>query len=199
MAKPSMREKHAVETRQRIVNIALALFVDQGFDATTIDQIASEADVSPRTYFRYFPTKEALLFHDFEQRLAGIREHIVVRPAGETPLETLTVVLCAMIDDLRTTPEHKALTVRLLAERPSVRAYQRSAVIDHAEQQILDALARKTDRSPTEPVLRAALALATACMDIALRDWVEGDLEAGFEVHFRAALDACGQALEPPA
>lgn len=196
MTELSLRERHAVETRQRIVDVALALFVEQGFDATTIDQIASSADVSPRTYFRYFPTKEALIFHDFDQRLAGIRECIEVRPEGETPLETLTVVLCAMIDELRTVPEQKALTLSLLAERPSVRSYQRSAVIDHAQEEIVETLAHKTGKPATDPVLKATLALVTSCMEIALRDWVDNDLETEFESHFRAVLDACRHALD---
>src|SRR3546814_2063201 len=46
----SLREKHAAQTRQRIVDVALGLFVDQGFDATTVDEIAEQADVSPRTF-----------------------------------------------------------------------------------------------------------------------------------------------------
>lgn len=198
MAKPSLREKHATETRQRIVDVATALFLAQGFDATTIDEIAARADVSPRTYFRYFPTKEALLFHDFEQRLAGIRDRIEAHSADDTPLAVLTTVLCEMVDDLQTTPEQQALMVRLLAERPSVRSYQRSTVAEHAEREIIDALARKFDRSRTDLELRATVALVASCMDVALRDWVEGDLTHGFTTHFRATLDACRRALGPP-
>ncbi|MEO6628043.1 MAG: helix-turn-helix domain-containing protein, partial [Aquihabitans sp.] len=64
VTKLSLRERHAVETRQRIVDVALALFLQHGYEATTTDEIAEQADVSPRTFFRYFATKEALLFHD---------------------------------------------------------------------------------------------------------------------------------------
>lgn len=196
MAKPSLRERRAVETRQRIVDVALALFLDQGFDATTIDHISTEANVSPRTFFRYFPTKEALLFHDFELRLAGIRADLEGRPDGETPLDSLTAVLCRMVDGMGTSLEQQALMFRLLEERPSMRSYQRSTVIEHAEQQIICALALRTGRAQTDLVLRATVSLVASCMDVALRSWSEDDISAGFEPHFRATLDACRQALE---
>lgn len=197
MAKPSLRERRAVETRQRIVDVALAHFLEQGYEATTIDQIAAEVDVSPRTFFRYFPTKEALLFHDFEQRLTGIRVALEGRPEGEEPLDSLTIVLCQMVDGMRTSPEQQALMFRLLEERPSMRSYQRSTMIEHAEQEIIDALARRTGRASNDLVLRATVSMVAACMDVALRSWAEGDVDAGFEPHFRATLDACRQALGP--
>lgn len=197
MAKPSLRERRAVEIRQRIVDVALARFLEQGYEATTVDQIAAEADVSPRTFFRYFPTKEALLFHDFEQRLTGIRVALEGRPDGEDPLDSLTVVLCQMVDGMRTSPEQQALMFRLLEERPSMRSYQRSTMIEHAEQEIIGALARRTGRANTDLVLRATVSMAAACMDVALRSWSEGDIAAGFEPHFRATLDACRTALGP--
>src|SRR3546814_18260221 len=110
----SLREKHAAQTRQRIVDVALGLFVDQGFDATTVDEIAEQADVSPRTFFRYFPTKEALLFHDLEERLVLIQDMIVQRPADESAAEALVQALCRMVDEIESTPERRALPVRLL-------------------------------------------------------------------------------------
>lgn len=196
MAKPSLRERRATETRQRIVDVALALFLEQGFDVTTIDQISTDADVSARTFFRYFPTKEALLFHDFEQRLTGIRDDLDGRPDDETPLDSLTVVLCQMVDGMRTSSEQRELMFRLLEERPSMRSYQRSTVIEHAEQEIIGALARRTGLAQTDLVLRATVSLVASCMDVALRSWSESDIQAGFEPHFRATLDACRQALD---
>ena len=195
MATPSLREKHAAETRERIVDVALALFADGGFDATTVDLIASRADVSPRTFFRYFPTKEALLFHGFDQRLFGITEHIEARPVDESPLETLTVVFCRMIEELRSGSERDELAFCLMAERPVARSYQHSTAIEHAQQEIIDALARRTGRSDTDPSLRAALSLAATCLDDALRDLAPTDGENGFEQHFRATLDAYRLAL----
>src|SRR6266542_5449972 len=56
----SRRERKKEETKERIVKAALRLFKDQGFDATTVDQIAEQADVAKGTFFNYFPRKEAV-------------------------------------------------------------------------------------------------------------------------------------------
>jgi AcrR family transcriptional regulator len=191
VAKVSLREKHAVETRQRIVDEALRLFVEVGYDAATVDEIAVRADVSPRTFFRYFATKEALLFHDFEERLSLLQDQIEARPADEDPGLILVAVLCAMIEDLRTSPEQRALIQRLLEERPSLRSYQRMTIAEHGEGMIAAALARHAGIDPADLGLRAMVAAVGACFDVALRDWVTDEATGCFEEHFAATLTAC--------
>jgi AcrR family transcriptional regulator len=62
----SRRERRKREVRERIVDAAMKRFVRQGFDATTVDQIADDADVAQKTFFNYFPTKQDL-FHQLAQ------------------------------------------------------------------------------------------------------------------------------------
>src|ERR1700679_1674423 len=82
---PRARKKQ--ETRDAIVTAALRLFREKGFDATTIDEIAAAVGVSSRTFFRYFPTKEDVVFLDqiFEDALLA-REMAVAR-RGESDLD----------------------------------------------------------------------------------------------------------------
>lgn len=71
----SPRSEHADRTRNALLEAALNLFSANGYDETTTDEIAAAAGVSPRTYFRYFPTKESVLFfgeYDFIDAFSGV-------------------------------------------------------------------------------------------------------------------------------
>ncbi|MDT5193703.1 MAG: hypothetical protein QOG79_4309 [Mycobacterium sp.] len=71
----SPRNEHADRTRNALLEAALNLFSANGYDETTTDQIAESAGVSPRTFFRYFPTKESVLFfgeYDFINAVSGV-------------------------------------------------------------------------------------------------------------------------------
>jgi AcrR family transcriptional regulator len=54
---PGLRERKRLETRERLTRVAMALFLDRGFEATTLDDIAAAADVSRRSFFHYFGSK----------------------------------------------------------------------------------------------------------------------------------------------
>ncbi len=70
----SLRERKKADTREAIRGAAVDLFCRDGFEATTMDAVAEAADVSVRTVFRYFPTKEDLVFADVEADLADLRD-----------------------------------------------------------------------------------------------------------------------------
>ena len=79
----SLRERKKAETRARIQEEAMRLFLAQGYDATTVDQIAEAAGVSHMTFFRNFPAKEDVVAtDDYDPMMA---ELIRARPAGEPP------------------------------------------------------------------------------------------------------------------
>jgi AcrR family transcriptional regulator len=82
-----LRERKKEQTRQRIAAVALRLFVERGFDAVTVNEIAETAEVAKATLFAYFPTKESLVLHGVGgDDLAGITAR---RPPGQTFLEAL--------------------------------------------------------------------------------------------------------------
>lgn len=197
-APATRRARHAVRTRQQIVDAALALFLEQGFEATTVDEIAERADVSPRTFFRYFPTKEALLFHDLDDRLADVQQRIEARPPDEGPAEALVTVLCEMVEAIESTPEERALTVQLIRERPGLRSYQRSTIAQHAEREVTAALAERAGLAPDDLGLRAMVTATAACFDLALREWTDGGAEGAFRPTFLRVLDACAASFPRP-
>ena len=86
---PGLRERKKAQTRERIHKEALRLFERQGFETTTIAEIADAADVSPRTVFVHYATKEDLVFGDIDGALTAFEAALRARPPGITTLEAI--------------------------------------------------------------------------------------------------------------
>ena len=101
----SLRERKKQATRRLLRRAALELVAERGLTNVTVEDIAEAADVSPRTFFNYFPSKEAALFGGDPERAAELREGIVTEAPGQPALDALRVVLTrdseAMADELR--------------------------------------------------------------------------------------------------
>ncbi|MCO5985139.1 TetR/AcrR family transcriptional regulator [Actinoallomurus spadix] len=118
-----LRERKKRQTRRAIAEAALRLFAERGYEETTIADIAGAADVSPRTFFSYFPSKEDVVFAEIDERLTEVREGIDRRPADETPLESMRRIVLEMIEAIAAEHgEYGAIQVRLVLERPSLQA-----------------------------------------------------------------------------
>ncbi|MEV4515395.1 TetR family transcriptional regulator [Dactylosporangium sp. NPDC049525] len=91
MSSPGLRERKKQKTRWAIQAHALRLFASQGYDATTVEQIAEAAEISPSTFFRYFKTKEDVVIQDRydDVMVAAIR----AAPPELTPIETMRLAL----------------------------------------------------------------------------------------------------------
>lgn len=87
------RERKVVETRNSIVAAGKELIKAQGFAETTVDQIAEKADIAPRTFFRYFPNKESLLFAEFDAQREEMVAALEARPQDEDVFESMILIL----------------------------------------------------------------------------------------------------------
>src|SRR3989442_11764276 len=86
---PGLRERKKQRTRETIARAARQLFAERGYHATTLPDIAEAADVSTRTIFAYFPSKEDILFSDFPLLKEALGRALAERPEGEDALETV--------------------------------------------------------------------------------------------------------------
>lgn len=86
---PSLRDRKRARTRQALADAAAELFLRDGYEQTTIADIAAAADVSPRTFFSYFASKEEVLFVDGGARVQAALAAIDERGPGETPTGVL--------------------------------------------------------------------------------------------------------------
>jgi len=91
--RPSLRERKKLATRVAIRRAALDLIAERGFSGVTVEDIAAAADVAPRTFFNYFPSKEAVLFGTDPSNDAEVRDRLVHDQPGRSALEVLRAVI----------------------------------------------------------------------------------------------------------
>ncbi|UJA20306.1 TetR family transcriptional regulator [Thermoleophilia bacterium SCSIO 60948] len=119
-----LRERKKQATRERIVHVGMELFAERGFDGTTVADIAAAADISPRTFFAYFPSKESLVFCDADEKLEIVRGWLRDRPAGANVIDAIRDGAMAMLSGMDEA-EHAAERERknLVAATPSLQAH----------------------------------------------------------------------------
>jgi AcrR family transcriptional regulator len=118
-----LRERKKLRTRRAIAGAALRLFAERGYDETTISDIAAAAEISPRTFFSYFPSKDDVVFAEMDERLADVRTRLAERPGDETPLDTFRRVADALLQAIAAEDgEYGAIQIALIHERPSLQA-----------------------------------------------------------------------------
>ncbi|MGY4414185.1 AcrR family transcriptional regulator [Bradyrhizobium sp. LB7.1] len=108
---PGLRERKLQATRERLARAAMALFLERGFEATTIDDIAAAADVSRRSFFHYFASKEDVVSAWQEGAAAALVAEVVGRPAGESMLTAAENAIAAALK--RIDPAEAAAMSRL--------------------------------------------------------------------------------------
>jgi AcrR family transcriptional regulator len=99
-AAPSRRQEHKLRTQRALQQAALDLFSEQGYDDTTTDEIAERAGVSPRTFFRYFPTKESVLFVGEYGWFQSFTKHFLAQPDELGDLEAIRQTLIELAPGL---------------------------------------------------------------------------------------------------
>lgn len=94
-----LRERKKLHTRAAISDAAIRLFLANGFDAVSVVEIAAAAEVSKRTLFKYFPSKEDLVVHRFADHVDDAARVVRDREPGQAPLVTLRAAFRAGLDD----------------------------------------------------------------------------------------------------
>jgi len=169
--RPGLRERKKARTRASIREHALRLIREQGYDATTVDQIADAADVSPSTFFRYFPTKEDVVLQDdldvlalgaFDKQPASLSLVAAFRAASKEALDSLSE------EDLTGLRETSALILTV----PELRAramdeYTRTIGV------IAEAAARRLGRDPDDFAIRVAAGAIIGVIMAATMPWTD--------------------------
>jgi AcrR family transcriptional regulator len=164
----TLRARRKRRTAEAIVNNALRLFEERGFDQTTIDQIAEAAEISRRTFFRYFTDKEELFFAEDERLLDVIQDTLDHAPAGEPVVDLAHRATRALAAESVADPERRVARERLIAATPALLA-RRMAKNLRWERAIAERLLER-GFSEWEALLLPKFALA--CFQGAYERWV---------------------------
>jgi len=167
-----LRERRRTRTRHEIVEAALELFEKNGYDETTIDDVAAAAEVSPRTVFRLFATKEDLVFFrqsEEDEKLAALLKQA---PKASDLVETLVGVTRTLLLEPGATSEQLVRSHRLLQRVPSLRAFK-GALLSKIEGLVVAALTPPRASKAEVLHVRLLVAMYLAALDVVMSSWMD--------------------------
>jgi AcrR family transcriptional regulator len=154
---PGRRERKKAATRQAIADAALTLFLDRGYDAVSIKDVAEAADVSVTTVFKHFSGKEALVFDLDQEMEAGFVTAVQARKPKQSVLDALHRHVTSLWDTFENHPQRSGF-VALIESTPILRAYAERMWTRHTET-LGSALAKELGLDAHDPSCRAAARL----------------------------------------
>ncbi|MDN3028136.1 TetR family transcriptional regulator [Streptomyces sp. S.PB5] len=170
-----LRERKKIKTRTAIRDATYALIKEQGYDATTVEQIAERAEVSPSTVFRYFPTKEDIVLTDEYDPI--LLKELSERPADEPWPDSLRHVMKkAIVFGLEQEPEVTRLRSQLLVQVPAVRSRMREHIAV-TSRMLAEGVARRTGWDKDSLEVRVhTMSLISGLAEIS-EYWAENDFQ----------------------
>lgn len=176
MVAPTLWERQRSAVREEISRVALALFLSNGFDATTIEQIVTEVGVSRRSFFRYFGTKEDIVLGDLVARGEVVAAAVAARPVGEPPWEALRAGLRTSGEATTPDVELELALGRMLFGTPSLHARLLEKRLRWQAMLIpLITVRLNNENSSAHLHASAIVASALACLDAASEAWTATD------------------------
>jgi AcrR family transcriptional regulator len=180
--------------RAELTQRALSLLDERGFDETTVEDIATAVGISPRSFFRYFPTKEDVVIGDLMPLGHLIEEALLARPEGEKPWVSLRASLAPLVRKAESDPENVLRSTRVALSTAGLRG--RTIERHTAWATVLAPIVARRFESERQYAAMAAAALtqsALACLYVATVEWVAVAGRTPYADLLDAAFEAVGQ------
>jgi AcrR family transcriptional regulator len=165
---PGLRARKRQETREKLTRAAMALFLERGFEATTLDDIVAAADISRRTFFHYFASKEDVVFAWQEGASAALIAEVAARPSSESMLAAAENAIIAMAGQLD--PSQVAALARLKQDNPALQARDQ-VKYEKLERTLADALLKRPGNKTDKMQARLVAMIATGAMRVGGELW----------------------------
>jgi AcrR family transcriptional regulator len=172
-AAAGLRQRKKDSSRRAIEDAAWELFAEQGYEETSINDIAERANVAPRTFFRYFPTKEAVLYPQFEELLRLVREEFRRRPADEPVITSLfesLEVLAGSLEGEASRARERMTMMKRPGQHPPGTDYFRARLAEVTSELVLE---REGDSEESRMRARLASGVVSLLIDTAHNCWIE--------------------------
>ncbi|HWG26988.1 TetR family transcriptional regulator [Actinospica sp.] len=190
---PDLRERTRRAVRAELTDVALDLFLRRGFEATTVDEIAASAGISRRSLFRYFASKEAIIFDSLQDVGERLAEALAKRPREEDPWVSLRhsfEVVTAYNED---NPERTLAFWTMLEETASLKARHFEHLMRWQQLLVPDIAVRLgevEDDGAYGPCAPAVVGAALACLDAANHAWLRSRGKADVVLLLNEAMHA---------
>lgn len=171
-----LRERTRLAVRGEISAAAMRLFAEQGFENTSVEQIAAAAGISSRSFFRYFQTKEDVVLGNLAEAGARLQDALEARPAGEEAWAALRAAFDVLIPGPSADAAEARRIPRMLVETPALRARHLEKQL-HWQELLVPDIQRRLGPATHLPDARAAslVAAALSCLDAAIAAWAVTD------------------------
>lgn len=169
---PGWRERKRRETHRRVWESAIALFAENGYEATTLDAIAEASGISKRTFFHYFKSKEEILV-GWQVGLPDLfRAAVIAEPLGETPLDVLRNVMAKMPTPFDA--DQAVLINRIIRSHDQLQAGNLAKLL-RMEQAAYEGLCERWPQPERRGAHRIVAIMAIAALRLAIDNFTEGD------------------------
>ena len=175
--RPGARELARRAIKAQVSEMALDLFLANGYEQTTIDDICDAAGISRSTFFRYFPSKEDLFAGTTASAAGELLEALRERPEGEAAWTALRHALGPLVAHYASPPERAARLARLARTTPALAALNRDKLTG-MQTLLAPEIARRLGADPNDtadPRANALIAAALGCLEAAVTAWAAGD------------------------
>ncbi len=184
----TLRDQKKAKTREELIRVAMTLFLKNGYDATTIDQIAGAAGVGRRTFFRYFASKDLLLSSFQEGYVDQFRDAFRQTDPARKPIDRFTDAFRAVAKSLMASRDEILLMRQLVENSPSLTALD--VALDQEIQAEVEVMLRECFADSTMPELEITIFAAAlfAAYQVAFTQWIASNGKANFADLGRAAI-----------
>jgi AcrR family transcriptional regulator len=193
-----LRERKKRETRDRLRGVALRLAIERGVEHVTIEDIAAEADVSPRTFFNYFSSKEEVLVGPDPSSATDLVKALADRPADESPLDSVRALMLVRAEIIAAHADDIRARMQLIKGCPALlpRYFATAAAMERV---LAEGIAARTGADPDLDPYPALLAgVASTVMRTTIVSWLAGQSHRPISELIDEAFDQIAAGLPAP-